>query len=95
MERGTSLVSQILVTSILIFNNEQHIGLGVAANNNYRANIDGSVRVDGDLVVTGRGVVGSDKYITREYNGDGSHINICYYNIYWWYSTYCKLCWYS
>ena len=29
--------------------------------------IDGNVRVDGDLVVTGRGGVGADKYITKTY----------------------------
>ena len=56
------------------FNNEQHIGLGVAPNATYRANVNGSVRVDGDLVVTGRGGVSAANYITREYNGDGSQL---------------------
>jgi len=47
------------------------IGIGTAPNSSYRVNIDGSTRVDGDLVVTGRGGVGSDKYITKTYTGDG------------------------
>jgi len=58
--------------NIATFNSEQHIGIGVAANTNYRVNIDGNVNVDGNLTVTGRGGVGADKYVTREYNGDGS-----------------------
>ena len=60
--------------NIATFNNEQHIGLGVAASTNYRANVNGSVRVDGDLVVTGRGGVSAANYVTREYNGDGSQL---------------------
>ena len=47
------------------------IGIGTAPQNGYRINIDGSARVDGDLVVTGRGGVGADKYITKSYTGDG------------------------
>ena len=39
------------------FNNNQHIGLGVAPRD-YRVNVNGSARVDGDLIVTGRGGVG-------------------------------------
>ena len=48
------------------------IGIGTAPNTLYRVNVDGSVRIDGDVVGTGRGVVGSDKYITKSYTGDGS-----------------------
>ena len=47
------------------------IGIGTAPQNGYRINVDGSTRVDGDLVVTGRGGVGADKYITKSYTGDG------------------------
>ncbi len=54
------------------FNNNQHIGLGVAPTADYRINVNGSARVDGDLVVTGRGGVGPDKYITKTYTGDGT-----------------------
>jgi len=49
-----------------------HVGLGVAPSATYRANVNGSVRVDGDLVVTGRGGVSASKYITKSYAGDGS-----------------------
>ena len=48
------------------------IGLGTATNSNYRVNIDGDVRVDGNVSGTGRGLVGSDKYITKSYTGDGA-----------------------
>ena len=57
---------------IATFTGEQHIGIGAAAQSGYRVNVDGSVRVDGDLVVTGRGSVSADKYITKTYTGDGS-----------------------
>ena len=56
------------------FTNKQHIGIGVAPNSTYRINIDGSVRIDGDLVVTGRGGVSADKYITKTYTGNGSQL---------------------
>ncbi len=49
-----------------------HMGLGVAADSTYRLKTNGSVRVDGDLVVTGRGGVSAAKYITKTYTGDGS-----------------------
>ena len=58
--------------NIATFTGEQHIGIGAAAQSGYRVNVDGSVRIDGDLVVTGRGSVSSDKYITKTYTGDGS-----------------------
>ena len=57
---------------IATFSGEQHLGIGAAAQSGYRVNVDGSVRVDGDLVVTGRGAVSADKYITKTYTGDGS-----------------------
>jgi len=56
------------------FTNKQHIGIGVAPNSTYRINVDGSVRIDGDLVVTGRGGVSADKYITKTYTGNGSQL---------------------
>ena len=37
-------------------------------------NVNGNVRIDGDVVGTGRGVVGPDKYITRTYTGDGTQL---------------------
>ena len=49
-----------------------HIGLGESPDTTYRVRINGSVRIDGDVVGTGRGVVGSDKYITKSYTGDGN-----------------------
>jgi hypothetical protein len=58
--------------NISSYNNSTIIGIGTAPNNSYRVNIDGSVRIDGDVVGTGRGVVGSDKYITKTYTGDGT-----------------------
>jgi hypothetical protein len=58
--------------NISSYNNSTIIGIGTAPNNLYRINIDGSVRIDGDVVGTGRGVVGSDKYITKTYTGDGN-----------------------
>ena len=58
--------------NIATFGANQHIGLGVAANTLYRVDVNGSARVDGDLVVTGRGGVAADKYITKSYTGDGA-----------------------
>ena len=48
------------------------MGIGTAAVTGYRMNILGNVKIDGDLVVTGRGGVAADKYITKTYTGDGS-----------------------
>ena len=48
------------------------IGINTAPHATYRVNVDGDVRIDGDVIGTGRGVVGSDKYITKTYTGDGS-----------------------
>ena len=56
------------------YNNSTIIGIGVAPNNLYRVNVNGNVRIDGDVVGTGRGVVGPDKYITRTYTGDGTQL---------------------
>ena len=56
---------------IATFSGEQHIGIGTAAVSGFRVGVDGSVKVDGDLVVTGRGGVSADKYITKSYTGDG------------------------
>ncbi len=53
-------------------NGTTRLGIGTATNSSYRINVDGSVRVDGDLVVTGRGTVSASKYVTRTYTGDGS-----------------------
>tara|TARA_B100001778_G_scaffold153773_1_gene126329 strand:- start:18587 stop:22567 length:3981 start_codon:yes stop_codon:yes gene_type:complete len=52
-----------------------NIGLGEAAQSTERVRVSGNVRVDGDLVVTGRGGVSADKYITRRYVGDGTTLN--------------------
>jgi hypothetical protein len=57
---------------IAAFAGEQHIGIGTAAASGFRVGILGNAKVDGDLVVTGRGGVGSDKYITKSYTGDGT-----------------------
>ena len=48
------------------------IGIGVAPHASYKVAVTGDVKIDGDLVVVGRGTVASDKYITRTYTGDGS-----------------------
>ena len=48
------------------------IGLGVAPTSPYRANINGSVRIDGDLTVTGTGGVTAAKYKKKSYVGNGS-----------------------
>jgi len=58
--------------NISSYNNSTIIGIGTAPNNSYRVNVNGSVRVDGDLVVTGRGGISASSYITRTYTGDGS-----------------------
>ena len=60
--------------NIETFSGNQHIGLGTAPNASYKVNVLGSVRIDGDVVGTGRGVVGSDKYITKTYTGNGTQL---------------------
>ena len=54
------------------FTGNQHIGIGTAAVSGFRVGLLGNAKVDGDLVVTGRGGVGADKYITKTYTGDGT-----------------------
>ena len=54
------------------FSGNQHIGIGTAAVSGFRVGLLGNAKVDGDLVVTGRGGVGADKYITKTYTGDGT-----------------------
>ena len=60
------------IIDISTFSNTQNIGIGKTATADFRVDILGSAKIDGDLVVTGRGGVASDKYITRSYTGDGS-----------------------
>ena len=60
--------------NISSYNSSTIIGIGAAPLNDYRVNVDGSVRVDGDLVVTGRGGVSAANYITRTYTGDGTQL---------------------
>ena len=60
------------IIDIATFASTQHMGIGTAAVSGYRMNILGNVKIDGDLVVTGRGGVAADKYITKTYTGDGS-----------------------
>ncbi len=60
--------------NIATFTNDQHIGIGVAASSGYRVDVNGNVRVDGNLVVTGTGGISSAGYITKSYTGDGSQL---------------------
>ena len=68
-EFGLTDTGEINISS---YNSSTIIGIGVAPDNNYKVNVNGSVKVDGDLVVTGRGGVSAAKYITKTYTGDGS-----------------------
>ena len=54
------------------FGGVKNIGIGETPQMDYRVRCTGSVRIDGDLVVTGRGGVAADKYITKNYTGNGS-----------------------
>ena len=54
------------------FSGTKNIGIGETPQQDYRVRCTGSVRIDGDLVVTGRGGVAADKYITKSYTGDGT-----------------------
>ena len=56
------------------FSNEQHIGIGKVATADFRVDVLGNAKVDGNLVVTGQGGVSASNYKTREYNGDGSQL---------------------
>ena len=60
--------------NIATFSGEQHIGIGKAATTDFRVDVLGNAKVDGNLVVTGQGGVSADNYNTREYNGDGSQL---------------------
>ena len=60
------------IIDIATFSGTQNMGIGTAAVTGYRMNILGNVKIDGDLVVTGRGGVAADKYITKTYTGNGS-----------------------
>ena len=60
------------IIDIATFSGTQNMGIGTAAVTGYRMNILGNVKIDGDLVVTGRGGVAADKYITKNYTGNGS-----------------------
>ena len=57
------------------FSGTQHIGIGTAAVSGFRVGLLGNAKVDGDLVVTGRGGVGADKYIPKTYTGNGTNQN--------------------
>ena len=68
-EFGLTDTGEINISS---YNNSTIIGIGTAVNNDYRVNLQGDVRIDGDLVVTGNGGNSAAKYITRNYTGDGA-----------------------
>ena len=57
---------------IQTFNGQVNVGIGQDAIANFRLAILGDTKVDGNLLVTGRGGVGSDKYVTKTYTGDAS-----------------------
>ena len=60
--------------NIATFSGEQHLGIGKAATTDFRVDVLGNAKVDGNLVVTGQGGVSAENYNTREYNGDGSQL---------------------
>ena len=60
------------VIDIAIFNGQTNVGIGQNAIDGFRLAVTGDTKVTGNLVVTGRGGVGSDKYISQSYPGDGS-----------------------
>ena len=60
--------------NIATFSGEQHIGIGKAATTDFRVDVLGNAKVDGNLVVTGQGGVSAENYNTREYNGDGTQL---------------------
>ena len=68
-EFGLTDTGEINISS---YNSSTIIGIGTAVNNDYRVNLQGDVRIDGDLVVTGNGGNSASKYITRTYTGDGA-----------------------
>jgi len=60
------------VIDIATFNGQTNVGIGQNAIDGFRLAVTGDQKVTGNLVVTGRGGVGSDKYITQSYTGDGT-----------------------
>ena len=48
------------------------VGIGTEPENTFRLTVSGNTKIDGDVVGTGFGVVGSGKYIRRLYTGDGT-----------------------
>ena len=60
------------VIDIRTFNGQTNLGIGQDAVAEFRLGITGDAKITGNLIVTGRGGVGSDKYITKTYTGDGS-----------------------
>ena len=48
------------------------IGIGVAPSTTHKVKVNGDVRIEGNVSGSGRGLVGSDKYVTRTYQGDGT-----------------------
>jgi len=60
--------------NIATFSGEQHLGIGKAATTDFRVDVLGNAKVDGNLVVTGQGGVSAENYNTREYNGDGTQL---------------------
>jgi hypothetical protein len=57
---------------IATFGNNTNMALGTTANSTYRLDISGNAHISGDLVVDGKGGVRPDKYILREYFGNGT-----------------------
>ena len=60
--------------NIATFSGEQHLGIGKEATTDFRVDVLGNAKIDGNLVVTGQGGVSADNYNTREYNGDGTQL---------------------
>ena len=60
--------------NIATFSGEQHLGIGKEATTDFRVDVLGNAKVDGNLVVTGQGGVSAENYNTREYNGDGTQL---------------------
>ena len=74
-EFGMTDIEQIDIQTFADANgdDQQHLGFGVAANSTYRANINGNVRIDGNLVTTGTGGISASKYNTRIYAAGGAN----------------------
>ena len=48
------------------------MGIGVTSVSDFRLNVLGNVKIDGNLLTTGTGGIAADKYTTRTYTGDGN-----------------------